>query len=231
MSHGMEMNQLLVKLRRYWWLALIPVIIVAFVAVPDLIRGEAAGSGGYSATFRYSAAQEASNLPNRDGDYQDVWLASEFVVNAFTDWVRSSTFRDELKVALPETVDLSALGVSTDNSRSIGVVQMSHPDAEALGQIVSAAVTVLQTRNAEYFPHLGGENAEVAIVDAPVVVPVPPSLPNRFRPLFLLGVAAFLGVVIAVMAAYLDPYLRTQRDVELAGLRIMSAVPRYKIRR
>lgn len=227
----MELNQLLIKLRRYWWLALVPVIIVAFVAVPDLIRGEAADAGGYSATFRYSAAQEASNLPDRDGDYQDVWLASEFVVNAFTDWVRSSTFRAELRTALPETVDLSLLGVSTDNSRSIGVVQMSHPDADSLEQIVAAAVTVLQTRNAEYFPHLGGENANVTIVDAPVIVPVPPSLPNRFRPIFLLAVAAFLGFVFAVMAAYMDPHLRTQRDVELTGLRVLSAVPRYKIRR
>src|SRR5687768_17222961 len=128
----MELKLVARMLRRRWWLILLPALIVAIFAVPDLIRNEQIGSGGFTTSFRYSAAQEQSNLPDRDGDYQDVWLASEFVVNAFTDWVRSSTFRDELQTIVGADVDLSLLGVAADNNRSIGLVIMSYPDGDKL---------------------------------------------------------------------------------------------------
>jgi capsular polysaccharide biosynthesis protein len=209
-------------------LILIPVVIVAFVAVPDLIRNEQIGSGGYTTSFRYSAAQEQSNLPTRDGDYQDVWLASEFVVNAFTDWVRSSTFRQELQTLLGDTVDLAPLGIASDNNRSIGVVIMSYPDRATLEQIASAAIVVLQTRNQAYFPHLGDAPAEVTLIDAPVVVPAPAPLTNRFAPVIKLGVALFVGLCLGLLAEYLDQTLRTADEVESAGLRVLASVPKHR---
>jgi capsular polysaccharide biosynthesis protein len=224
----MELKLVLRLLRRRWWLLLLPALVVAIFAVPDLIRNEQVGSGGFTTSFRYSAAQEQSNLPDRDGDYQDVWLASEFVVNAFTDWVRSSTFRDELQTIVGTDVDLSLLGVAADNNRSIGLVIMSYPDGDKLARIANAAITVLQTRNAAYFPHLGDAPAEVTIIDAPVVVLAAPPLTNRFAPIIQIGVALFVGLCLALLAEYLDQTLRTEDEVESQGLRVLASVPKHR---
>lgn len=223
------MNDMLQTIRlilRRWWLIVIPVVIVAVVAVPRLLNNETAGAGGYATLFKYSAAQEEANLPNRDGDYQDVWLASEFVVNAFTEWIRSSTFRDELGAVLGDSIDPGLIGIATDNARSIGVVQMSYPTADGLEQIAQAAIDVLQTRNAAYFPHLGGQNADVTIVDAPVIVPNPPPLPDRFGPIIQLGLAFFFGLILAFIAAYTDPYIRDENELKSNGFQVLAKVPR-----
>lgn len=221
----MELWLIVKVLLRWWWVVLIPVVIAAAISLPQLLNPASdANSGGFVTTFRYSAAQEF-NLPQRDGDYQDVWLASEFVVNAFTDWIRSSTFRDEIAQQV-ESVNQAALGIFADNNRSIGVVQMTYPDAEVLDDIVQSAIIILQTRSQAYFPHLGGEPAQVTLIDAPVVTPSPPSLPNRFRPILQIAVALLGGVGLAFLVDYLDPTLRNRRDIELTGLPIIASIPR-----
>jgi len=213
---------------RRWWIILIPVVIGAAVTVPEFIANEQAAAGGFQTSFRYSAAQEASNLPERDGDFQDVWLASEFVVNAFTDWVRSSTFRDELAQVLGDEVDLSTLGISSDNNRSIGVVFMTHPDSAALAAIAATAIDVLQTRNQAYFPHLGEQPAQVTLIDAPVIGPAPPPLTNRFAPVFQLGVALFAGLSLALLAEYFDPTLYHRDELQAQGFTILATIPKHK---
>jgi capsular polysaccharide biosynthesis protein len=224
----MELLLILRVLLRRWWLIVLPVAVVAVFTVPRLL-GEPTYSGGFTATFRYTAAQEF-NLPQRDGDYQDVWLASEFTVNAFTEWLRSSTFRAELNASMPQDFDTAQLGIITDNARSIGTVQLSYPEAATLAQAASVAVEVLQTRNQAYFPHLGGEPADVTIIDAPTVTPAPVSLPNRFGPLLQLGLALFAGLGLALLVEYLDPTLRRTDELERLRLRVVAHVPRHKAR-
>jgi capsular polysaccharide biosynthesis protein len=212
-------------LLRRWWIILIPVVIVSFVALPRLIQNEQAGAGGYQTSFSYSAAQSASNLPERDGDYQDVWLASEFLVNAFTDWIKSSTFRAELVNQLGSDTFLSGLGIATDNSRSIGIVYLSHPDASALEQVANAAIIVLSERNQAYFPHLGGIPAIVTLLDAPLITPSPPALPDRFAPLVQLAIAAAAGLLIAMAAEATDRTIRDEDEVFALGIRVLASVP------
>lgn len=225
----MELSLILRVLLRRWWLIAIPVIVVSAFAVPRLLAGGDAVSGGFGTTFRYSAAQQASNLPDRDGDYQDVWLASEFVVNAFTDWARSSTFRDEIADILDDpNIDLNQLGIAADNARSVGLIQMSYPNADDLALIAAAAIEVLQTRSETYFPHLGGQPAQVTIIDAPVIVPVAPPITNRFGPLLQIAVGLVAGVGLAFLAEYLDPTLRDQRELENNGLRVLASIPRQR---
>jgi capsular polysaccharide biosynthesis protein len=221
----MELMLILRVLLRRWWLVLLPVIAAAVLVVPQLLNRGTATTTNFTASFKYSAAQEF-NLPQRDGDYQDVWLASEFVVNAFTEWVRSSTFRDEITTIVGTDVDLAPLGIAADNARSIGVVQMSYPDAATLERIVNAAIEVLETRSQVYFPHLGGSPAQVTIVDAPRVVASAPALTNRFAPLLQLGIALLGGILLAFLVEYLDPTLRRAEDLEAQGITVLARVPK-----
>ena len=70
-----ELTWMLRIVRRRLWLLLLPLFISAAFALPDLLGSENAATT-FTTQIRYSAAQQM-NLPQRDGDYQDVWLASD----------------------------------------------------------------------------------------------------------------------------------------------------------
>ena len=218
----MELLAVLGVLRRRWWLVLLPVVIAGVIAGRSLLSAGGV-SGQYSTSFRYTAMQ-VMNLPQRDGDYQDVWLASEFVVNAFTEWVRSSTFRAELQTLLPD-VDFGPLGVSGDKARSVGVVALSYPDEKTLQQIADAAVTVLETRSDAYFPQLGANAAQFALLDTPVIVAAPPALPNRLAPLLQIGVALIGGLALAFLVEYVDLRIRSRTELESQGWTVLGRIP------
>ncbi|QPC85038.1 hypothetical protein G4Y79_11920 [Phototrophicus methaneseepsis] len=223
----MELRLILRMLRRRWWLIVVPVVVAVVLTLPQFLNRGTAISGGFYTSLRYTAAQETSNLPNRDGDFQDVWLASEYVVNAFTDWVRSRSFRAELESLVPDTVDVGALVVRADNDRSIGQIELEHPDAEQLTEIANAMLDILETRSQDYFPHLGGQAAQVAVIDSPVIVPQSPPLTNRFGPIIQWGVALLGGLMLAVIVEYLDPTLHHADELQTMGVRVLSKVPRY----
>ncbi len=225
----MELMLIIRVLLRRWWLIAIPTLIAAVITLPALLSGTAS-SGGYTTAIKYSAAQEF-NLPDRDGDYQDVWLASELAVNAFTEWARSRSYRDEMALLLADAepaVDMTLLGIAADNERSVGIIYMSHPDADALALLADAAITVLQDRSSRYFPQLGGEPAQVTLLDMPEITSAPPPLTNRFAPFIRIGVALFAGLMLALLAEYLDPRLRTSDELERAGLKVLASIPRHR---
>lgn len=208
---------------------MIPVVVAAIFAVPALLRDTPADSGGFTTTLRYTAAQVLEAIPGRDGDFQDVWLASELTVNAFTEWVRSSRFAEEVALAAAEqglTIAPGALVIRSDNERSIGQVFINWPDEAELRTLVDAAILVLQTRNQAYFPQLGDVPAQVEILDEPRITPAPPALPDRFRPLLQLGLALLAGIGLALLVEYLDPTLRDRYDAESTGLVVVATIPR-----
>jgi capsular polysaccharide biosynthesis protein len=216
-------------LLRRWWLVVIPVAIVAVFVVSDFLNNRTAVSGGYTVSLRYSAAQVLEAIPNRDGDYQDVWLASELTVNALTDWVRTSSFLSEVDQevrARGAAVSAAAIGIAADNKRSVGVLTLTYPEAETLQAIAQAAVNVLKNRAQVYFPQLGGQAAQVTILDVPQVVPAPPPLTNRLAPFIRLGIGLLTGIGLAFLAEYLDPTLRRREQVEALGLPVIVTLPR-----
>ncbi len=221
----MELRLMLRLLGRRWYLIAIPVAIAVAFALLDWLNRPPA-EGGYGTVIRYSAAQEL-NLPNRDGDYQDVWLASELTVNAFTDWVRSGSFRDELSRLLPN-IDLTSLAIAADNERSVGVIYLSYATDNELEAIAEAVIEVLQTRNQAYFPQLGEAPARVTLLDAPIITPSPPPLANRFAPLIRVALALVAGIALAVLADYLDQTLYYREELERQGIAVMGVIPKYR---
>jgi len=225
----MELMLILRVLLRRWWLVAIPVAIVAAATIPDFLSNRGLAAGGFTTTIRYSAAQVLDAIPGRDGDFQDVWLASELAVNALTDWVRTSTFVDEIvRRAATQGVEVNpaALSIAADNKRSVGQLIMSYPDSAILQTVIDAALDVLKTRAQDYFPQLGGQAAQVTVLDVPVVNAAPPPIANRLAPLIRLGIALFAGAGLAFLAEYLDPTLRRREQVEALGLPVIATLPR-----
>jgi capsular polysaccharide biosynthesis protein len=212
-------------LLRRWWLVLIPVLITAAFALPDLLNRRAL-SGGYAETLEYTAFQSMDAIPRADGDYQDIWLSSELTVNAFTDWVRSSSFKQEIAALVGSSADVAALAISPDNERSLGRMTFTHPDAAQLETIVTAAVDVLQTRSQVYFAQLGGQPAQVTILSQSGVAAAPPPLTDRYGPFLRIGLGLLAGLGLALLAHYLDPVLRQRDEIEALGLPVIAIVPK-----
>jgi capsular polysaccharide biosynthesis protein len=214
---------------RRWYLVLIPVVIVAVVVLPDFLGRGPAVSGGFTTTFHYTAAQELDAIPDREGDFQDVWLASELTVRAFTSWMLTNSFAREVAQVAAERgleIDPAALNIMVDNQRSVGQITLHWSDADEMGQIAQAVIHVLTTRNQAYFPQLGDAPARVRLLDEPRIVPAPPPLADRFGPIVRLGVALLVGVGLAFLADYLDPALRRREDLETLGLHVIATIPR-----
>ena len=222
----MELKLIARILLRWWWLILIPTIIAAVVAAPALLN-RSSQSGGFTTVIRYSAAQQPDAQPPRDGDFQDIWLASELTVNALTAWVQTESFRQEIAILVDDpAVNLGLLGIAADNQRSVGQLAMSYPDAEGLATIAGAAVEVLETRNRDYFPQVGSAPAVVTLLDTPTIVAAPPPLTNRLGPVIRIGLGLLAGLALAFLAHYFDPTLRLREDVESLGLPIVGTLPR-----
>lgn len=227
----MEVTLIWRLIMRRWWLLALPVVISFIAAIADFLDDSGISTGGFQAQIRYSAAQEF-NLPQRDGDYQDVWLASELTVNAFTDWIRSSSFRDEMRVQLGDAnLNLGALGIAADNARSIGVIYLSHPDSAMLEESAAAAIVVLSQRNQGYFPQLGGEAAQVTILEAPTVAAVPPPIADRAAPVLRIAVGFVLGFALLFLTEYFDRSIHDRDDLSRLGIPVIGSIPRYSTRR
>jgi capsular polysaccharide biosynthesis protein len=223
----MELALLLRMFMRRWYAIVIPVIVAAILVIPGMLSSPSTAS--FSVSIRYTAAQILEAIPNRDGDYQDVWLASELTVNAFTDWVRGSRFSDAvLRRVAVEGAPLNAesISISAQNEKSVGQISLNWPDSTELESITAALVSVLTEENSVIFPQLGGVNAQVELLDDPQIVAAPAPLTNRLGGLLRIGLALVLGLILAAALDWLDPVIRRREQVESAAMRVLTAIPR-----
>ena len=195
----------------------------AIVALPPLFDS---APTGFTAQIRYSAAQRLDRAAEEDSAYTNIWHASELLVHAFTDWARTSSFRAELSAQLGEQAGaLGGLGIAADNSRSIGMVYLSHYDHDSLVAAVNAAQMVLKNHNADYFPQLGGQAAQVTILDVPGLSAVPPSMSARLTPLVQLGISLLVGIGLALLVEHVDRRIHHQDELRRMGVDLLASIP------
>jgi capsular polysaccharide biosynthesis protein len=191
-------------------------------------------------SFTAAAPPQGDEASYEDGDYYP-WLSSEYVVNALTDWVRTSSFAEEVSAELAnQGIDIppGALRptIAADNERSVMVLYLSWGDPDQLAAIAQAATVVLQTRSVAYFPQFGDSpqasgKVEVVPLDSPAIGPVPPSLSSRLEPLVRVALGVAAGVALAFLIEYLDPTLHERAEVESLGLPVVGEIPPERKRR
>ena len=226
----MELRSIWTILRRRWWLVAVPALVALAYAAYGYVKSPP--RGGFSTTVRFTAGS-ACDTPAKN--YQDCqyypWLTSEYIVNALTDWVKTSTFADAVSAELASkgtAIPAAQIqgGIVSDNQRSVMQVSISGGDATQVAQMAGAVSDVLKTRAKDFFPMVGTTGITVVALDEPSVGPVPPSITDRFNPLvrFVLGLAA--GVALAFLVDYIDPTLHERADVERLGLAVLAEIPR-----
>ncbi|MDX2162727.1 MAG: hypothetical protein SF162_15515 [bacterium] len=224
-----ELIHLARVLLRRWWLIAIPTVIAAAFALPGLLDRAPASTGGYGTVITYSAVQAFEAIPRSEGDYQDIWLSSEYTVNAFSEWVTGGRFKDAVTLALSEqgiTINPAALSIAADNERSVGEIFLNYPDSTGLEAAATAVIDVLTTRSQEFFAQLGGQPARVTLLDQTPITAAPPPIVDRFSPLLRIGLGLLAGIGLAVLAHLFDPALRRREEVEMMGVRVLSNIPK-----
>ena len=224
----MELRAYGIILRRWWWAALLPALVVSGIGFATYAQPVPA----YAATLRFSAGlpPAAATAGGFDPAYYS-WLSSEYFAAGLADWVHTGDFASAVSANLqPDGVLLKASAVqaalSSDYARSMLSIYVRTASQADTAALAHAVTRVLQTQNADAFPQLGGTPAQVLALDEPVVALAAPgwnailALPLRV----LAGLGA--GLLLAFGAHYLDPHLHTRSDAEQLGITVIGQIPR-----
>ncbi len=238
-----DLRTYLVILRRWWWLAAIPVVIVGILtAIPMLQPADAPTINvTYTATANYLVGLPPGADPDdlKDLNIDPVharWITSEYMVAGLYDWVRSRGFAEEIQKELAKddiefTVkDLEeAIEAGFARSRFDFIVEMD--DDTYMEDIIDAGTEILQNRNYEMFPQNDGENMIVVPLGEPLITETSNVIGigggnSLFDAVIRIALAGVFGLLLAFLAHYFDPRVRSKAELEALELPILGEIPR-----
>jgi capsular polysaccharide biosynthesis protein len=230
----MELREYWSILRRRWWL---PVVLVLLVGLLSLLQLQPWQSKppSYNASMRMlvgvlPAAEQ--DVTAYDPRYY-AWLTSEYLVDDFTEVVRSQLFAENVSNRLSEeniTVPAGVIQGSAATGKLHRIITLSFTwgDATQLEAIALAAADELMQNTPFYFQQLGTDNAGVTLIDGPSVGAVGGSVRDQVELPLRILLALLVGVGLVFLFHYLDDSVRNERELEAMGIRVLGAVPRRK---
>jgi len=223
------------ELRQYWRIVYkrlwIIIALVAIVLICSLVFRP-----GNPALYQTSMRFTVGLVPeSRGGDYYAydryyTWMSSEYLVDELTEIVGSEAFARAVSEELAdEGLDLPA-GVlrgslGADRKHRILTLHITWGDQAQLGEIANAADRVLRKRSADFLSQLGTTNADIRLIDPPMVLPAARSLKDKLDLPIRLFLALVAGVALTFLLDYLDDTVRDRAEVEAMGLAVLGEVP------
>jgi capsular polysaccharide biosynthesis protein len=228
----MELRAYWEILRRRWWLPLALMALVAALSAVQL-RPWQPPPPSYTASMRLLVGvlpAAGADVTAYDPRYYG-WLTSEYLVDDFTEVVRSELFARNVSARLagqnitvpPGVIQGSA---ATGQQHRIITLSFRWGDAEQLAAIAAAAAAELEENATFYFEQLGTGEAGVTLIDSPVVSPVGPSLRDTLEWPLRIGLALAVGVGLVFLLHYLDRSVRDRRTLEELGLSVLGEIPK-----
>ncbi|MBK8835724.1 MAG: hypothetical protein IPO29_13015 [Anaerolineae bacterium] len=227
---GTLTDYLRILLRR-WWLALLPVVVMAGLTVWG--NRNALPPGNFGVNVRFAAGlppERAAGVYNYDRHYD--WLASEYIAQAFAFTIPTNQFAQAVsRRMLAQGVAISPSEVEAslraDHTSSVIKVSMSWRDAGQLEKMAEAVSAELTENGAAYWPQLSDPGgAPVRRLDVPVVLAAAPPLRDTFDLPVRLLIGLALGVFLAFALDAIDPVIRDRRALERLGLPSLAHIPR-----
>lgn len=228
----MELYQYWAILRRRIWIPIALVLLTLLLSLWQM-RPWQPVAPTYAASMRLlvgvlpaTGADVAAYDPRYYG-----WLTSEYLVDDFTEVVRSRLFAEQVSARLADQSIEVPAGViqgsaATGAQHRILTLSFAWPDAAQLEQIATAAADELNENSAFYFEQLGTEGAGVTLIDPPSVGTVGQSTTDRLQLPLRLLIALLAGIGLAFLLEYLDRSVRDEKDVADAGLTVIGRIPR-----
>ena len=230
----MELREYAQILRRRWW---IPVALVVLTGLFSLVqlRPWQTPAPTYTATLRLLigvAPAAPADAAAYDPRYY-AWLTSEYLVDDFTQVVRSDLFAQKVSERLADqgiSVPAGAIrgSAATGQLHRIITLDLSWPDQAQLAAIAQAAADELQQNADFYVRQLGSEPTLVTLLDGPSFGQMGQSLRSRLELSLRLGLALILGLGLILLLDYLDTSIRHRRDLDDLGLPVIGEIPRRK---
>jgi hypothetical protein len=203
----MELRTYWQILIRRWWLALIPAVVVLGIGLATYRHPATVYQVGVRFTVGYVPETSTTSLYDK---YYAAWLASEYIASGLGEWAKTGDFAAEMSHELQQqNIDIPAAAlagrVATDVKRSMITMYIQGNDRQQLEAIAAAAITVMQTRNAEAFPQLGPSGAIVRAKDPPTAGEVPLGLRAQLDLPIRAALALGVGIALVFFAHYVSP--------------------------
>lgn len=231
----MEIRAYLSIVRRRWWIPTLLVLFVGLLSGIQLRPWEAPPPSRFRVQMRLllgvMPAQEADRTAYDPRYY--AWLTSEYLVDDFTEVVRSDFFADRVSERLTDpSVNIPANAISssavTGKQHRIINIELNWPNEAEAVVIANAIAEELYENASLYFEQLGTDGASIVLLDGPAVSPIPLNMQEQFAfPLRLfLGFLAGLGV--AFFVDYLDDSIRCREEIEGMDLPLIGNIPKHR---
>ena len=223
----MELRQYWKLFKRRWLLVFLPAVVVLAIGLATFQSPPPV----YNVGVRFLVSQppsEGADMADEQRYYN--WLASEYIVNGLTDWVKGGTFATAVSQELAaQGLDVPAGaiqgGLAADNARSMLIVSLTYGDGEVLAAMMAAVATVLQEQNS-VLPQLDGDTAVLVQLDQPIVNQIPAGIRSQLDLPLRILLALGAGVGLALLIEYLDPTIRERDEIEKLGLPIVGESPK-----
>ncbi len=217
--------------RRRWWLPVgltVAVLVFTFAASRPWQPRPAV----YSAAMRFNVGVRPERIPGvYTFDRYYTMMASEYLVDDLGEVVRSSVFADAVSRRLADqgiVVPAGAIGASTQPGKlhRIFTVSVTWGDEAQLRAIADAVVATLTQSSADFFAQFSAAEADIRLIDAPVIQRVGRSPREQLDLPLRLVLALAAGVALAFLWDYLDDAVRDRADLERLGLAVLGEIPR-----
>ncbi|HSH05236.1 MAG TPA: hypothetical protein VLL52_22160 [Anaerolineae bacterium] len=223
----MELKQYLRIFQRRWLLFITPVVIVL---IASLATYQAPGTT-YNVGVRFIVGQPPAPAAqdNDEARYYN-WLASEYIVNALADWVRGGQFAAAVTAELDSqglSIPAGAIqgGIAADNTRSMLLISLTHPDSAQLEAMMNAIITVMQRDNHTALPQLGDQPATLTPLDPLIINPISSGLRQQLDIPLRLAVALGVGFGLALLIEYFDPKIYDRHTLPPLDAPLLAEIP------
>ena len=216
---------------RRWWLPVALAVLVGLLTLA-MQRPWQARPHTYQASMRFNVGIQPERIPGvYTYDRYYTMLTSEYLVDDLGEIVRSQLFAAAVSQRLAGqgiAVPAAAIGSSTQPGKlhRILTINVSWSDETQLRAIADAVAATLGERSADFFGQFSASEADIRLIDPPVISAVaPPAREQLDLPLrVVLALAA--GVALAFLLDYLDDSVRERAELEHMGFIVLGEVPR-----
>jgi capsular polysaccharide biosynthesis protein len=222
------LKQIVKAIARWFWLAVLPVVIVALY----LALTYQPPATSYQVTLKLATGGHPAETLSEDYDRYYAWLSSEYIANGLSDLAVTQGFAAEVSEHLAESgIDVSGAqlhnAIASDNTQSLTIIYITWPNPKELNVIAPILGQTLIESGAEYYPQMQDISTIARIVDMPMAHPVAPSIRSQLLgPGLRLVLAGVVGIGLALVTHYLDPFVRSKEDIESQNIKLLTQIPK-----
>lgn len=224
----MDSRQLIKAVVRWWWIGIVPVIVVILYLGATYQQPPAT----YGVTMRFATGGEPAGDLSDDYDRYYAWLSSEYIANGLADIASSDYFASHVSELISEnTFEISPAAVrgaiGSDNTQStlfIYVTWHDHDQAVELAKVISDE---LIATGPVYYPQMSKLGPVARLIDTPTAYPLPTSLRAQITgPVIRLFLAFSVGFGLIMLAYILDPTIRDPADLISKNVPFIGSIPK-----